>query len=438
MKNRLTTKVFLITLVVLALFVLSAVFLVSTKSESIPIENTVVLRTAETPMQADSADAIESGAPSSEKTPITNSGLVADESDIPQAENVEKATIDYSSETVEDAAEQAFIGGDEEEALEERVETASVSVPEPSLNADDQAEKHTEAKATAEMPVMNNAQEEGSDPAPFPTQGAEFQNQIESSEANDVESRIANIDAKPITAELTTNLNDLFLVLCLMLTVVLVGSVVTNIMLFKWRRQAGDNQVSMIPSQAMVLFQKQSRELQAFAKEIARYISEVANHTGENKKSFNDLMESFSVLQTTLDQKEKEIARWKSGYDVQVYKKFLSRFVKLERVLSEDIEDFAEKDPAIAKSLSQIRELLIDALTECGLTEFTPKVGESIRTAFGIDENYKTSPTTDHAKALTIAEVLSPGFMLSTPSGPESVSNARVRVFIPAEEVSNG
>ena len=40
-------------------------------------------------------------------------------------------------------------------------------------------------------------------------------------------------------------------------------------------------------------------------------------------KNINDMSQTFMTLQTNLDQKDEEIARYKDGYDATIFKNFL-------------------------------------------------------------------------------------------------------------------
>ena len=48
-------------------------------------------------------------------------------------------------------------------------------------------------------------------------------------------------------------------------------------------------------------------------------------------------MESFTVLQTTLDSRDKEIQRLKKGYDSEIFRKFLGRFIRVDKALCEEL-----------------------------------------------------------------------------------------------------
>ena len=92
--------------------------------------------------------------------------------------------------------------------------------------------------------------------------------------------------------------------------------------------------------------------------------------------------------------------------------------------------DRVEGEAPAAGLLDAPRDLLQDALHECGVSEFSPKIGESVRDAFGIADNYKKVVAETPGQELTIAEVIEPGFMIRTPEGSDDcIKPAKVAVY---------
>jgi len=128
----------------------------------------------------------------------------------------------------------------------------------------------------------------------------------------------------------------------------------------------------------------------------------------------------------------------RGGYDSELFRRFLSRFLKLEKIVGEEIEDLASDDSKTFETLTEIQTLLKDALAECGLESFSPELGASIRDAFGV-ENSKQRPAEHAEQVFTIAEVIEPGWRIRTPEGFDCVKEARVVVYVeatPVEEVA--
>ena len=55
-------------------------------------------------------------------------------------------------------------------------------------------------------------------------------------------------------------------------------------------------------------------------------------------KNINDMNQTFMTLKTNLDQKDEEISRYKNGYDAIIFKNFLLRFTRVDKVIKEYID----------------------------------------------------------------------------------------------------
>jgi len=239
-----------------------------------------------------------------------------------------------------------------------------------------------------------------------------------------------------------------FNVLAIFSFVALAVSLWVNVFLLKWRRKVNTADLSIVPSVLMDKFADQThalsqltkehgRALEMLGKELSRIFGGLQHESSESRQSSADLLEAFAGLQSALNDKDQEIKRLRSGYDSEIFRRFLNRFVRLEKIVREEIEDLPKDNETGREALSQIQILLSDALAECGLNEFTPNLGESIRNAEGVDENHKTKPAKEPGQILTIAEVLEPGLRISTPDGGfEYVKKARVVVYVENEEAA--
>ena len=90
----------------------------------------------------------------------------------------------------------------------------------------------------------------------------------------------------------------------------------------------------------------------------------------QSEKS-EELLESFLTLQRALSERDSEISRLKSGYDSQIYRRFLTKFIRIANVLRElQLEAGTSSDQ---KNFTYLSRLMGDALEECGVEEFEPK-----------------------------------------------------------------
>jgi molecular chaperone GrpE (heat shock protein) len=148
------------------------------------------------------------------------------------------------------------------------------------------------------------------------------------------------------------------------------------------------------------------------------------------QSQLGELMESFATLRKALDEKDAEIRRLRKGIDEEIYRGTLKKFIKVDADFAKDIGALPDEDSTARKILEDLREIFQEAFYESGLECFSPEKGESVRTAFGIDDSYVTIPTETEEQHLTIAEIVESGYLLDTPDGPKCVKPAKVKVFI--------
>ena len=167
-------------------------------------------------------------------------------------------------------------------------------------------------------------------------------------------------------------------------------------------------------------------ELQNLARQLHDNNGAVVADIRGIMQKMNDLFDSYMVLQKNLDDKDEEIKRLKKGYDAEIFRRFLSRFIRVDRAAAEIIGD-TETSERARKDNRLIRGLFEDALDECGVEKFSPSVGEDYRKAFGVAEDPEiAAPADDADKDYAIAEVLSEGYRLG---GGDVVVAAKVKIF---------
>jgi len=92
----------------------------------------------------------------------------------------------------------------------------------------------------------------------------------------------------------------------------------------------------------------------------------------------------------------------------------LAKFVQVHEDISAEIK-FLDESSQQCDSLREILILLMQALSDCGVKQFSPAIGESYRTAFGVAPNPVFIKTEDSAVAWEIVEVTTPGFCMESP-----------------------
>jgi len=157
-------------------------------------------------------------------------------------------------------------------------------------------------------------------------------------------------------------------------------------------------------------------------------LARVQKDTEEQTKKSNDLLESFLTLQDALTLRDEEISRLKKGYDSKIFKRFLMRFVRVDRSLREMEHEFAGDEHK--KNYRYLVRLMQDALEECGVEQFIPEVGSDYRDAGPqIADDPTVIETEDADKDFKIADIQSAGYVLVGEGETEVVIPSRVSIY---------
>jgi len=167
----------------------------------------------------------------------------------------------------------------------------------------------------------------------------------------------------------------------------------------------------------------QTKEFAELATVTASSISNLVQHNLDLQKQIANVAEGYATLQNHLDTQDAEISRLKSGYDAAIFRRFLNRFIRVHTPMQEALNESSID----LHELEQIKELLEDALEECGLKLFVPRIGESYSQAHGVADHPKIIENDDPERAGTICAVLEHGYQLE--ENGEVIRTAKVSVY---------
>lgn len=143
---------------------------------------------------------------------------------------------------------------------------------------------------------------------------------------------------------------------------------------------------------------------------------------------FDELQNTFLTLRQALDNRDQQLRRAEDGWELQVFKRFLMRFARIDAMLNEG----EASDSQVL--LSHVRAMLDDALAECGVQKIHPKLGVDFRSEHVIGDQPALDRTADLSLHYTVKRVISPAYVADTPSGqPLVIVPARVEIFAPLE-----
>ena len=174
-------------------------------------------------------------------------------------------------------------------------------------------------------------------------------------------------------------------------------------------------------------------EVQQRFHSIGNFLAESATRLEERSRSQSEeirkLAESLLTLQNALDERDQEIARLKKGFDNHVYRKFLTRFIRVHQALLETRQapDITSVD---IKELDFIEALLVDALEESEVTTFEPEIGADVR-ALGdrVSDALDVIPTDDPQRDYRIVEVVAAGYETYGSEEALVILPAKVRIY---------
>jgi hypothetical protein len=210
----------------------------------------------------------------------------------------------------------------------------------------------------------------------------------------------------------------------------LILSVLLSIHLYRWRKISLSKPDTLVPKEwekvlnqvSLTVKQNQLQSIDARSK--SQYLHE------EVFKNSEKTLEAFMSLHKAMDEKDKEIERLKHGYDSYIYKKFLKRFLKANIAAKEILEE----DPTNA-SLKEVQDLLHDALQECDVEEFEPRIGDDVRYTKGIADGSRIIETVDLAKDFTVAEIIDQGYWVRGDTTTLVILEAKVKIYRMKKEV---
>ena len=149
------------------------------------------------------------------------------------------------------------------------------------------------------------------------------------------------------------------------------------------------------------------------------------------RESFNNLSDEFKILRQDIEKKDEEITRYKEGYDSGKVKKYFKKFVSVDLVIKEYIND----NKIDLEGLNDIQGQMEEALAEYDIEVFYPKPGDDYRTTKGVAEvsekqKIETSNKDEH---LNIAKVIEPGYRRKIDDGLSNGGEPRFQIITDAK-----
>jgi len=157
-------------------------------------------------------------------------------------------------------------------------------------------------------------------------------------------------------------------------------------------------------------------------------LNKVIDQLNYQSDQADSLMNSFLTLQSALDTRDEEISRLKKGYDAVIFKRFLNRFIRVDRALLEIVDETPNGDNA--KDMRYLNRLMEDALDECGVERFLPEIGSDFRQATeGVGDEPTVLNTDQINLDFTVASVDSAGYVIRGEGDLQVIVPAKVSIY---------
>ena len=162
----------------------------------------------------------------------------------------------------------------------------------------------------------------------------------------------------------------------------------------------------------------------SFTKQLQEYLNNSMSKIREDTKKTADLLENLNSI---VDQKDKDLDRFKKGYDLVRLRSFVLNVVEAISFLQNRKSEFT--DEKFASYVNAYEKQLLRILDDLGIQSFVPKVGDIATDVEGI-EVIGATPLVEGGKPNGVSEILSQGFIMNFQDGrKEILKTAQVNVY---------
>ena len=162
----------------------------------------------------------------------------------------------------------------------------------------------------------------------------------------------------------------------------------------------------------------------SFTKQLQEYLNNSMSKIREDTKKTADLLENLNSI---VDQKDKDLDRFKKGYDLVRLRSFVLNVVEAISFLQNRKSEFT--DEKFASYVNAYEKQLLRILDDLGIQSFAPKVGDIATDVEGI-EVIGATPLVEGGKPNGVSEILSQGFIMNFQDGrKEILKTAHVNVY---------
>ena len=162
----------------------------------------------------------------------------------------------------------------------------------------------------------------------------------------------------------------------------------------------------------------------SFTKQLQEYLNNSMGKIREDTKKTADLLENLNSI---VNQKDKDLDRFKKGYDLIRLRSFVLNIIEAISFLQNRKSEFT--DEKFASYVNAYEKQLLRILDDLGIQSFVPKVGDIVTDVEGI-EVIGSTPLKEGSKPNGVSEILSDGFIMNFQDGrKEILKTSQVNVY---------
>jgi len=332
--------------------------------------------------------------------------------------------------------DQQIPANDSVPAAEAAVEAASAEA-----EAIEAAQQQAAAEAaSAEAEAIEAAQQQAAAEAAVEAASAEAE-AIEAAQQAAVE---ANFKEYPQTQQPMYSQSSM-LIIYISIAILLFISLLINYILLRWRAKY-KNQLVTFPENLLDKFVDLNKgfskissgvknEFDTFSNNLKSQTNSHQQLLGHISQRYDEIFESFGLLQGSLNEKDKEIDRLKRGYDLQIIKKFVKKLIRVSNIcqtinMDENISEETKKEVIF------VYENLQDIIDEIGVKQFSINEGASVKSdEFGIPpaNEWVSIETSNEDKIFLVKQTLVEGFYIEAEQ-KEVLQYPKIEVYVKGDK----
>jgi len=183
-------------------------------------------------------------------------------------------------------------------------------------------------------------------------------------------------------------------------------STLTSLFLYRRRIRITNEQALLVPENLLLALGEQTASITSVKDSLREAMISLNTKLKSSDKSASEIAETLIHFQKALLERDNEISRYKTGYDIFIYKKFLLRFLSVYQSLKKLTAESNEN----ASQLQSMTLYFEDAFEECGVEIFYPETGINfLENNHLFEENTKNKSIDDPDRDYEVHEIIRPG-----------------------------